>query len=44
MNSHITGAPAMVMFHVFLGSFEANVPVRNVKFVSGTPSEKSAGS
>lgn len=44
MNSHITGAPAMVVFHALLLSLEPNVPVRKVKFVSGTPFVKSAGS
>lgn len=42
MNSHITGAPAMVVFHAPLGFLDPNVPVRKVKFVSGTSSEKSA--
>jgi hypothetical protein len=37
MNCHIKGAAAIVVLGAFAGFCEANVPVRKVRFVSGTP-------
>lgn len=43
MKCHMNGAAAIVVFGALANFRDAKVPVRKVRFVSGTPFEKSAG-